>query len=136
LASSSITLLNGVRHVGKSVSVKELVKDSFKAEYISFDNITQMATASSALYEYLALRKTSLILGEAQLVPEVFRPLKIVVDRIRLNDKEYANGCFLLTGSADIMVLPKLVNPLVGGMLIIALYPLATCEIYSGKRNF
>lgn len=63
------------------------------------------------------------------MVPELFRALKVVVDELRLTDKEKANGKYLLTGSANILALPKLSDPLVGRMTVLTLYPFC-------KRSF
>jgi predicted AAA+ superfamily ATPase len=76
-----------------------------------------------------------LIIDEVQLVPELFRALKVVVDELRLQDKANANGRYLLTGSANILALPKLSDPLVGRMTVLTLYPFCTAEASQGKGN-
>ncbi len=55
------------------------------------------------------------------------------MDKIRLEDKAHANGRFLLAGSANIMALPKLSDPLVGRMSVKTLYCFATCWIKAWK---
>lgn len=94
-----------------------------------------MAAASAAPETFLAAFKKGLIIDEAQMVPELFRALKVVVDRQRLMNKANINGKYLLTGSANIMALPKLADPLVGRMSILTLYPFCTAEATGGKGN-
>lgn len=69
------------------------------------------------------------------MVPELFPALKVVVDELRLTDKAHANGRYLLTGSANILALPKLSDPLVGRMSVLTLYPFSTSEASRGKGN-
>ncbi len=70
------------------------------------------------------------------MVPEIFRALKIMVDELRLKDSKSKNGRYLLTGSANILVLPKLSGPLVGRMSIKTLYPFSACELLGGEGDF
>ncbi len=136
LKNSPVVFVNGPRQAGKSTLVQGLAKQEFPAEYISFDNATQMAAAASSPHSFLVSRKGPIILDEVQMVPELFRELKIVVDTIRLNDKANSNGRFLLTGSANIMALPKLSDPLVGRMSVKTLYPFSGSEALGGKGDF
>jgi predicted AAA+ superfamily ATPase len=69
------------------------------------------------------------------MVPELFRALKLAVDEIRLKDKAHANGRYLLTGSANILALPKLSDPLVGRMSVLTLYPFSTAEAIQSKGD-
>ena len=136
LKNSPVVFVNGPRQAGKSTLVQGLAKRDFPAKYISFDNATQMAAAASSPHSFLVSHKGPVILDEVQMVPELFRELKIVVDDIRMNDKAHSNGRFLLTGSANIMALPKLSDPLVGRMSVKTLYPFSASEMLDGKGNF
>ncbi|MEO7414050.1 MAG: ATP-binding protein [Opitutaceae bacterium] len=62
------------------------------------------------------------ILDEIQRVPELLRALKLSVDRDR------RSGRFLLTGSANLLLLPKLGDSLAGRMAILELQPLTVAE--------
>lgn len=135
---SPVVFLNGARQSGKSTLVQHLrerIGGDGKAEYVSFDRPTQMAAASASPESFLSAYANTLIIDEVQLVPELFRALKIVVDETRLHDKAHANGRYLLTGSANILALPKLSDPLVGRMTVLTLYPFCTSEICGGKGN-
>lgn len=132
---SPVVFLNGPRQAGKSTLVQSIAKKDYPAEYVTFDSTTQMAAAANSPESYLKERKGSLIIDEVQLVPEIFRALKVVVDELRLEHPKL-KGRFLLTGSANIMALPKLSDPLVGRMSVLTLYPLAASEALGGKGNF
>ncbi len=136
LKNNPVVFLNGARQAGKSTLVQALATKEFPADYITFDNATQMAAASSSPESFLRNRKTSVIIDEAQIVPDIFRSLKLVVDDIRIADKKHSNGRFLLTGSANIMALPKLSEPLVGRMSVKTLYPFAASEVLGGNGDF
>ena len=77
-----------------------------------------------------------LILDEVQMAPALFRVLKLFADEARLEDKDSANGRYLLTGPANIMALPKLADALVGRMRVLTLYPLSALEVTNGKGDF
>lgn len=138
LKVSPVVFLNGPRQAGKSTLVQGLSEEIGKggpAEYVTFDRPTQMAAAAAAPESFLTAYQNGLIIDEVQLVPELFRALKVVVDELRLKEKAKANGKYLLTGSANILALPKLSDPLVGRMSVITLYPFSAAEASGGEGN-
>ena len=68
-------------------------------------------------------------LDEVQRAPELFLPLKASIDRDR------KPGRFLLTGSANVLALPRLSDSLAGRMEILTLYPLAQSELEGNPGN-
>lgn len=136
LDTSPVVFLNGPRQAGKSTLVKEISKKDFPAEYVTFDSTTQIAAATNSPESYLRERKGALIIDEVQLVPDVFRALKTVIDEMRHAQGGKIKGRFLLTGSANIMALPKLSDPLVGRMGVLTLYPVSSAEAAEGKGDF
>jgi hypothetical protein len=60
-------------------------------------------------------------------VPQLFVTLKAASDRDR------RPGRFMLTGSTNVLLLPKLSDSLAGRLAIVRLHPLAQCEL-EGKR--
>ena len=136
LDTNSVVFLNGPRQAGKSTLVQNISQKKFPAEYVTFDSATQMAAAGNSPESYLRNRSGSLIIDEVQLVPEIFRALKVVVDELRQEHGRKLKGRFLLTGSANIMALPKLSDPLVGRMGILTLYPLCGSEVTGGSGHF
>lgn len=136
LENSPVVFLNGPRQAGKSTLVRRMAQNEYTAEYVTFDNATQMAAASASPEDFLHNRKGAVIIDEVQMVPGLFRVLKQEVDELRLTDKKNSNGRFLLTGSANVMALPKLSDPLVGRMSVKTLYPLSGCEVFAGRGDF
>jgi predicted AAA+ superfamily ATPase len=138
LKVSPVVFVDGARQSGKSTLVQGLINDvgtANPAEYVTFDRPTQMAAAAAAPEAFLAAYPEGFILDEVQLVPELFRALKVAVDELRLENKAQANGRYLLTGSANILALPKLSDPLVGRMIVMTLYPFCTAEAVAGNGN-
>jgi predicted AAA+ superfamily ATPase len=70
------------------------------------------------------------IIDEIQRAPELFLPLKVEVDRRRVP------GRFLLTGSANVLLLPRVADSLAGRMGSIRLHPMAQCEIERREPKF
>lgn len=133
LKFSPIVFLNGARQTGKSTLVqaiaKELISGDEPAPYVTLDRPVLLASASSAPEAFLTgYHGRPVIIDEVQLAPELFRALKIVVDEARTKDSGSASGRYLLTGSANILALPKLADALVGRMAILTLYPFTAAE--------
>jgi len=70
------------------------------------------------------------ILDEVQRAPELFLGIKNLVDLDR------QPGRFLLTGSADVLLLPRLAESLAGRMEILTLWPFSQGEIERRKEDF
>ena len=136
LKNSPVVFLNGPRQSGKSTLVRMLIRNDYPAEYLSFDDESQMAAARLSPEIFLNNLKGPTVIDEVQMVPSLFRALKLAVDEARFRDKKQSNGRFLLTGSANITVLPELSDSLVGRMSVKTLYPFAACEIFKGKGDF
>lgn len=136
LKRNPVVFLNGPRQSGKTTLVRELARNEYPAEYVSFDNVTHMEAAYASPESFLGRRSGPVIIDEVQLVPDLFRALKVVVDEARLGEGGRSNGMFLLTGSANIMVLPKLSDSLVGRMSVRTLYPFSACEVFSAEGDF
>ncbi len=141
LKVSPVVFLNGARQSGKSTLVQSILYEigskKNPAKYISFDSPMNIAAASAAPEAFLTAYEYNLIIDEVQLAPEIFRALKIVVDDLRMKSKSKANanGKYLLTGSANILALPKLSDPLVGRMSVLTLYPFCAAEASGGKGD-
>jgi len=69
-------------------------------------------------------------LDEVQYVPELFPAIKAAIDRKR------QPGRFLLTGSANVMLLPKLSESLAGRMEVVTIWPFSQGEIRGTKETF
>ena len=131
-----VVFVNGPRQAGKSTLVQSLVTKAWPADYVTFDEATMLGAAEANPESFLRAYEGQLILDEVQMVPNLFRVLKMLVDEARLVEKSTANGQYLLTGSANIMALPKLSEALVGRMNVLTLYPLSALEVSGGKGGF
>lgn len=144
LTDTPVVLLMGARQTGKTTLAQRLVgdegddKESRAAgsgegrplSYLSFDEPGLLAEAKEDPQGFLAGLDEPVVLDEVQRVPELFLPLKATVDRRR------EPGRFLLTGSANIMVLPQLSQALVGRMELFTLWPLSQGELLGVKEGF
>ncbi|WP_202900303.1 ATP-binding protein [Pseudacidobacterium ailaaui] len=130
LADTPAVLVNGARQTGKSTLVqsKEVVKDG--RHYITFDDPGVLAAARSDPNGFLAGLPLPVTLDEIQHVPELFPVVKAAIDRRR------HPGQFLLTGSANVMLLPKISESLAGRMEILTLWPFSQGEMKNHQESF
>jgi uncharacterized protein len=116
-----ITLL-----ITKSTLALEL---EHSARYLTFDDAAVLAAARHDPAGFVAGLEGPVIIDEVQLAPDIFPALKLSVDRNR------QPGRFLLTGSANILLLPRLSESLAGRMEILTLWPLSQGEIDGIAEN-
>jgi len=131
-----VVYVNGPRQAGKSTLVQNLATDPWSADYVTFDDASMLGAADANPETFLRAFNKKLVLDEAQMVPGIFRAIKILVDESRFDNTVSANGQFLLTGSANVMALPGLSDALVGRMSIHTLYPMAAVEITKSRNSF
>lgn len=131
LIDSPVVLVNGARQVGKSTLCKSLLSEGlFNAEYITFDDQSILESAKADPIGFFKDLPDNLVLDEIQRAPELFLSLKKLIDDDRSRRK------IILSGSANILVLPKLGDSLAGRMEIYDLWPLSQDEIRGKKSNF
>src|SRR5215216_1312072 len=123
LADSPVVLINGARQTGKTTLVQTLSAERHPALYITLDDAGFLAAARGDAAGFLAGLSGPVIIDEVQHAPELFPAIKLLVDRRR------TPGRFLLTGSANVLLLPQLSESLAGRMEILTLWPLAQAEI-------
>ncbi|HEY3281361.1 MAG TPA: ATP-binding protein [Armatimonadota bacterium] len=127
LQDTPVVCLQGARQVGKSTLVRDL------GRYVTLDDAGSLAAAASDPVSFLSELSRDLsgplIVDEVQLAPQLFPALKLRVDRDR------RPGQFLLTGSANLFLLPKLSESLAGRMEVLTLWPLAQAEVEEGAAN-
>jgi len=115
LKDSPVVLLNGARQVGKSTLVEWLASHGHSAHYLSLDDAVILSAIHDNPEGFLAGYDEPLIIDEIQRAPELFLALKAAVDKKR------RAGRFLLTGSANVLLLPKLSESLAGRVEILSL---------------
>lgn len=130
LGDRPVSLLVGPRQAGKSTLATALAGSEHPASYLTFDDPPVLAAALQDPVGFLAGLPNDTVLDEVQLVPELFRPLKASVDRDR------RPGRFLLTGSAQVLLLPRLSESLAGRMEVLTLWPFAQRELTGGTGSF
>ena len=140
LKSFPVVYINGPRQAGKTTLVSELLATPPEGKFITFDDALERAAAMRNPYSYLKESGVPLTIDEVQMVPEMFRPLKKLVDEQRrgaLKGKNTsANGHYLLTGSANLISIPALANAMVGRMATLTLLPLSASEVKNRVPHF
>lgn len=97
---------------------------------MTFDDPGILSAARNNPYEFLSGYEGNLIVDEVQRVPEIFLAIKEAVDRKR------KAGKYILTGSSNVLLLPKVSDSLAGRMEMLNLYPLTQNEIAGSDYNF
>lgn len=130
MADTPVVLVHGARQTGKSTLVKayaELVKNT---QYLTLDDATMLGAATEDPEGFLSRYEGPVILDEVQRVPGLFQAIKLAVDRNR------QPGRFLLTGSANVLLLPNLSESLVGRVEILTLWPFSGSELAGRPGSF
>ena len=133
LSTFPVVHIAGPRQSGKTTLVKRISESRHRADYITFDDLQIRSAAQHDPDVFLRSLRGNVVLDEIQLVPELFRPLKIVVDENR-QSKDGGRGKFLLTGSANVMALPQLSDALAGRMSMHSLLPLSALELKKKRK--
>ena len=130
LRDTPVVYLQGPRQAGKSTLAQAVRDDGYDAEYFTLDDAATLAAAQSDPDGFIGALPDRVILDEVQRVPELFRAIKRSVDAKR------KPGRFLLTGSAQALVLPKVSESLAGRMEVLTLWPFSQSEIGGRKEGF
>jgi hypothetical protein len=124
LSDTPVVVLNGARQSGKSTLVQSLTgTGATPRRYLTLDDPVILNAAKSDPAGFINGLQGAVTLDEVQRAPELFLPIKAAVDRNR------QPGRFLLTGSADVMLLPGMADSLAGRMEVLSLWPLSCAEV-------
>ncbi len=124
LKDTPLVAVTGPRQSGKTTLVKTFGGDGRR--YVTFDDATLRSAAQSDPTGFVRGMDRAII-DEVQRVPQIALALKQSIDEDR------RPGRFLVTGSADILAIPKAQESLAGRMEVVTLLPLAQSEIL-GRR--
>ncbi len=122
IGDSPVTLIHGPRQCGKTTLAKNMGA-SLGYSYFTLDDTDTRMVAQNDPMGFISDCPDQAILDEVQRVPELFRILKLSVDRHR------KPGRFILTGSTNVLLIPELTDALVGRMEVLRLHPLSQQEI-------
>jgi uncharacterized protein len=130
LKDNPVVLLQGPRQSGKSTLAQALANAGHMARYLTLDDAAVLSAVARDPGGFLAGLSGPVIIDEVQLAPELFRAIKLEVDRQR------TPGRFLLTGSSNVLLLPKLSESLAGRMEILTLWPFSQGEMAGIREGF
>lgn len=129
LADTPVVLIHGPRQSGKTTLAKIVGVDGGYS-YLSFDDGVLVSAAAADPVGFVDDLPERVILDEVQRAPGLLTAIKTAVDRDR------TPGRFILTGSANVLLLPRLADSLAGRMAILRLHPLAQCELAGQVPRF
>ena len=130
LSDNPVVFIRGARQTGKTTMAREVISSGHKANYITLDSAAVLSAASTDPVGFISNLKKPATIDEVQRVPELILAIKEDIDNNRIP------GRYLLTGSANILTIPKVADSLAGRMEIVTLWPLSRGEITGVKESF
>lgn len=127
LSDTPVVLIVGPRRAGKTTLVREMGETA--RTYITLDDQTVLEAAQSDPAGFIRGLDRATI-DEIQRVPDLLLAIKKTVD------EDYRPGRFLLTGSANVLTLPRIADSLAGRMETIHMLPLARAEVEGRTPTF
>lgn len=120
-----VVFITGARQVGKTSLLTHLFPDY---DYVTLDDPAKAFDVLNAPQDFLNSLKRPAIIDEAQYAPDLFRHIKLVVD------KSKRKGEFFITGSQSFPLMQNLTESLAGRCGIINLHPLSAHELAQANR--
>ncbi len=127
LSDTPVVLIVGPRRAGKTTLVRKL--GGAARPYITLDDRTVLEAAQSDPVGFIRGLDRAIV-DEIQRAPDLLLAIKKSID------EDYRPGRFLLTGSANILTLPRVADSLAGRMETIQMLPLARAEIEGRTPTF
>ena len=119
--SYPVILVTGPRQVGKTTLLEYCNIRGMK--YVTLDDFTQAEIAQTDPMLFLQMHQPPVIIDEVQYAPDLFRAIKIYVD------KEKKPGMFWLTGSQKFHLMEGITETLAGRVAILDMLGLSQSEI-------
>lgn len=129
MADTPVVVLNGARQVGKTTLVQSLRYPGTR-EFVTLDDRASREAAQIDPRAFIDRSVDTLVIDEAQLVPALFRAIKMEVDHDR------RPGRFVLTGSSRLLAAPDMADALVGRVETIELWPFSQGELSGRAETF
>ena len=127
LSDTPVVLIVGPRRAGKTTLARKM-EDAGRT-YVTLDDRTALDAARSDPTGFVRGLDRATI-DEIQRAPDLLLAIKRAVD------EDYRPGRFLLTGSANVMTLPRVADSLAGRIETIRMLPLARAEITGAAPVF
>jgi predicted AAA+ superfamily ATPase len=129
LADTRVVLIAGPRQAGKSTLARMVLELEGGSRALNLDD---EVTRRAALEDPVGLLDHDglTFIDEVQRAPDLLLAIKVRVDRVR------RPGQFLLTGSANVLQLPRIADALPGRMAIIDLWPFSQGELTGRIERF
>ncbi len=127
LSDTPVVLIVGPRRAGKTTLVRKIGEAG--RTYITLDDQTVLEAARSDPSGFIRGLDRAII-DEIQRAPDLLLAIKKAVD------EDYRPGRFLLTGSANVLTLPRVADSLAGRIETLRMLPLSRAEIAGGPSTF
>ena len=127
LVDTSVVLIVGPRRAGKTTLVRKMGEKG--RTYITLDDQTTLDAARSDPSGFIRGLDRAII-DEIQRAPDLLLAIKKTVD------EDHRPGRFLLTGSANVLTLPRVADSLAGRMETLQMLPLSRAEITGKPTTF
>ena len=127
LSDTPVVLIVGPRRAGKTTLVKSMGEAD--RTYVTLDDQTVLEAARSDPAGFIRGLDRATI-DEIQRAPDLLLAIKKTVD------EDYRPGRFLLTGSANVLTLPRVADSLAGRMETLQMLPLARAEVEGRTPGF
>ncbi len=127
LSDTPVVLIVGPRRAGKTTLAKSMGEAG--RTYITLDDQTALEAARSDPAGFIRGLDRAII-DEIQRAPDLLLAIKKTVD------EDYRPGRFLLTGSANVLTLPRVADSLAGRMETLRMLPLARAEVEGRTPSF
>lgn len=127
LSDTPAVLLAGPRQAGKTTLARKVASEGMR--YLTLDDESTLLSAKNDPVGFIRDLDRGVI-DEIQRAPNLLLAIKKSIDEDR------RPGRFLLTGSANLMVLPTVADSLAGRMETLTLMPLSQSELHGNSCNW
>ncbi|MHB1468123.1 MAG: ATP-binding protein [Solirubrobacteraceae bacterium] len=130
MSDTRAVCLLGARQAGKSTLVKEIASREHPASYLTLDDDGTRRSALEDPTGFIASISGPAVIDEVQRAPDLMLAIKVRLDTVR------DPGQFLLTGSANILMLPTIADALPGRVEYMRLWPFSQGELAGVRERF